>query len=377
MALLVLLQAYCQRHGVVLQCVTVNHGLRPEAVHEAATVARFCKELNVPHQTLVWAGWDGAGNVQAEARKARYRLMADWAREENLSGIALGHTRDDQAETVLMRLARGAGVDGLSAMSPRREQHGMTWLRPLLGTDRSDLRAFLVEEGIAWVDDPSNEDSRYERIKARQSWDALAPLGITPTALAQVAENMQSARAALAFQTRAAAETCIQTVLGAVRITPDAYRALPDEIARRLMLAVLAWLNSAVYAPRRRSLDAARQAVFEEGAATVDGCHMKIAGGSLWVFREYNAVKDFAAPLDESWDNRWRIKGPAKDGCRVAALGAAGLAACPDWRDLGVPREALLPTPAIWQGNDLIAAPLVNPRSEWCAYLTQPEISFF
>lgn len=131
MALLSLLHRLSAAAGTHLEAVTVDHGLRPEAAEEAVFVARYAGTLGLRHETLRWRGWDGQGNLQNAAREARYRLMADWAERRGLPCVALGHTADDQAETVLMRLARRAGVDGLSAMAPRSDRHGITWLRPL------------------------------------------------------------------------------------------------------------------------------------------------------------------------------------------------------------------------------------------------------
>ena len=116
-ALLCLMADWAAPREVRLAAATVDHGLRPEAAAEAAGVAALCGRLGLAHATLRWEGWDGRGNLMDAARRARRRLLADWAAEQGLAAVALAHTRDDQAETVLMRLARGAGVDGLSAMA--------------------------------------------------------------------------------------------------------------------------------------------------------------------------------------------------------------------------------------------------------------------
>lgn len=376
-ALLILLHDFCRRHSVSLYCATVDHRLRPQAKEEAAQVARLCAKLDVPHDILSWSGWEGTGNVQAAARAARYKLLASWATGLQVDQVALGHTLDDQAETVLMRLARGAGVDGLSAMAPRRAQHKVTWLRPLLATDRTGLQEYLRSKGVAWCDDPTNEDHRYDRIKMRNSWDVLAPLGITPAALAQVAENMGTAREALAQQTREAAESCAEVTAGAVRLSAAKFAALPDEIARRLVLSALSWVNSAVYAPRRRSLKAAMGALATEGSATVDGCHMRRIRDDIWIFREYNAVKDLTVPCGSLWDNRWRVQSAENvEGNRIAPLGETGLAACSDWRALNIPRDVLMVTPAVWNTDGLVAAPLVDRRSNWRVTLRVPQMRF-
>ena len=376
-ALLTLLHRFCAARGIELFCATVDHCLRAAAKDEAKSVAARCTALQVPHETLTWTDWDGKGNVQSVARQARYMLLADWAKRMQLDQVALGHTLDDQAETVLMRLARGAGVDGLSAMAKRRRQHGVMWLRPLLSVERSRLRDFLEIEGVTWSDDPSNENSRFDRIKIRQSWDALATLGITPAALAQVAQNMGSAREALSFQTQGAAAQCAEVKAGAVRISSSAFANLPEEIARRLILSALSWVNSAIYAPRSRSLRAAMHALTDNGSATLDGCHLRRVKDAIWIFREYNAVKDVVVPVGDIWDNRWIVQGAEMvNDYHVSALGETGLAACPAWRDSGLPRDVLLVTPAFWNDCALVAAPALESQSDWHVELTKPEMWF-
>jgi len=169
--------------GAPLAAVTVDHGLRPESAAEAREVARAAGALGLRHETLLWRGWDGHGNLQAAARDARHALIAEWARTEGRGTVLLGHTRDDQAETVLMALARAAGPDGLSAMQAACEARGVLWLRPLLGVGREELRAELRRRGAAWAEDASNADPRFERVRARRALRALAPVGIDAPAL--------------------------------------------------------------------------------------------------------------------------------------------------------------------------------------------------
>lgn len=376
-ALLVLLHRLSAEDGFDLSCVTVDHGLRPEAASEAQEVARLCAALAVPHRTLHWRGWDKTGNTQNAARMARYALMADWAQTQAISTILLGHTLDDQAETVVMRLARGAGVDGLSAMAGTRTAHGIVWSRPLLGISRAALRAFLRAEGIAWSEDPSNDDTKFERIKVRQILEVLAPLGIEPAGLAQVAQHMASAREALDMQTCATAKSIVSLAGGGLRITYDRFEALPPEIARRLILGALQWISGAPYAPRGRSLAIALQAVRDSGSATLDGCHLQRKNDALWVFREYKAVRDLSSRPDALWDGRWVISGPARTGQTVRALGETGLAECPKWREMGLPRALLRATPAIWDDRGLCAAPVAGNAGLWRAQVENGDSSFF
>ncbi|MEO0991213.1 MAG: tRNA lysidine(34) synthetase TilS, partial [Pseudomonadota bacterium] len=177
-----------------LFAVTVDHGLRPESASEAQSVGAFCREFGIAHDVVVWDEWAGRGNLQDAARQARKRLIGAWAKANGISHVATGHTLDDQAETVLLRLARGSGVDGLAAMAPQRVEARLTWHRPLLGARRTALRDYLSVNGIPWIDDPSNEDTRFDRVRVRQALAVLAPLGIEPEGLVATAARMARAR---------------------------------------------------------------------------------------------------------------------------------------------------------------------------------------
>ena len=179
MALLHMVAEIASRTGRAVCALTVDHRLRPEAAAEAAFVGRACKALGVPHEVLVWDHGAIVGNLMDAARDARYRMMADWARGRGIGFVLLGHTADDQAETFLMGLARSAGLDGLTGMRPHWQQGGVTFLRPLLGLSRAALRSYLQGKGQVWIDDPTNDNDRYTRVKARRALKALKPLGVT------------------------------------------------------------------------------------------------------------------------------------------------------------------------------------------------------
>ena len=178
-----------------IAAVTVDHGLRPQSRAEAESVARHCARLGVSHDILTWTDRPG-GNLQASARRGRRRLIADWA-QGRVGAVILGHTQDDQAETVLLNIARGSGVDGLAAMPRRLERDGIIWLRPLLDTPRAALRDMLRARGIDWVDDPSNDNPAFDRVRMRQAGPLLAELGLSTQTLAALADRMQMARAVL------------------------------------------------------------------------------------------------------------------------------------------------------------------------------------
>lgn len=360
-----------------LAAVTVDHRLRAESAAEAAGVARLCAGLGVPHAVLIWDAPAGPGNLSDRARRARYRLIGGWAAGQGIGAVALGHTADDQAETVLMRLARGSGVDGLSGMAPRRHAGGIDWLRPLLGARRADLRGYLKARGVPWVEDPSNEDAGFARVRARHALAALAPLGIDAAGLNATAARMAMARAALEVAAEALARSAARAEAGEVVIARGPLDAAPEETRLRLLAHALRWVAAADYRPRLDSLRAAARAIGDGHRHSLAGCLISPGRERIRIAREYQAVRGAIAAPGAAWDHRWRLIGPAVDGDVVRALGPEGLRLCPDWRATGRPHLSLIATPSVWRGDRLLAAPLAGFPAGWRADPLRPDDNFF
>ncbi|MEM9550305.1 MAG: tRNA lysidine(34) synthetase TilS [Pseudomonadota bacterium] len=362
---------------VTLFAATVDHGLRHESKDEAAFASEMATALGIEHTLLSWEGWDRTGNMQSAARNARYGLLTGWARKRNIPMLTLGHTADDQAETVLMRLGRSSGVTGLAAMSARSMRNGITLMRPLLGITRAELRKFLSDRQICWVDDPSNTDDRYDRIKARQALDVLQPLGISAEALSQVASQMQEAREALDWYTFLAARDFVSVDCGNILIEIRGFRTLPAEIARRLLQHAITWISGAKYPARRAAMLRAVDQVRRGETLTLGGVHGFRVDTHMWLCREFNAVRDHRAPANDLWDGRWRAEGPNPDAVELRVLGPEGLAMCETWRQAGRPRRAVIAVPGVWQGNTLLAAPAIGLAGEWTIDLAEGSEGFY
>src|SRR5256885_1496442 len=170
-SLALLLLAAAARPGLI-EAATVDHALRSESRAEAETVARLCERLGVPHAilTLEWEKKPETA-LQERARTERYRLLGAWAREKGLGALITGHHLDDQTETFLMRLARGAGVKGLAAMRRLVTVPGaqVALVRPLLGWRRAELEQLCADAGVTPVADPSNDDEQFERVRVRHA----------------------------------------------------------------------------------------------------------------------------------------------------------------------------------------------------------------
>ena len=373
LALLTLLNDWRATGGPDLHAVTVDHGLRPEAAEEARMVGSLCEGWTIPHTTLHWTGWDGTGNLPDAARRARYRLMAEWAVDKGIPAIAVAHTADDQAETFLMRLARAAGLDGLSAMAPLWQQGGVTFLRPVLNATREDLREVLRDRGITWADDPTNADPAYERVRARQVLETLAPLGIEAATLAEVAGNLADARGIVDTQVAFAARNVARIEAGDVLIDRTALARIEPEITRRLLQKAILWISGADYPPRGHALKRMMRTIDAGDSATLHGCRLITRAGTLRITREEKVVAGLTAPPGALWDGRWRLSGPEAEGAVVAALGENGLRHCPNRRDSALPAASLRASPAVWQGQTLLAAPLAGLENGWTAELVRRE----
>ncbi len=183
--------------GPKLIAVTVDHGLRKEAAREAREVKRLARELALPHRILRWTGDKPKTGVPAAARAARYRLLAQAAQSAGATHILTAHTRDDQAETLLMRLLRGSGIAGLSAMTRETEREGLVLARPFLEVPKSQLVATLRKAGVGFADDPTNRDTAFTRPRLRALLPALAAEGGDARNLARLAARLARANAAI------------------------------------------------------------------------------------------------------------------------------------------------------------------------------------
>ncbi len=280
------------RLGAAFVAATVDHGLRPGSAEEARGVAAACAGLGVPHETLRWDGWDGRGNLQAAARGARRRLLADWAGRQGAAGVLLAHTADDQAETVLLRLARGSGVDGLGGMAPLVLAHGTAFARPFLNLPREELRDWLRVRGVAWAEDPSNDDPRFDRARARAMMGHLAELGLTRERLVRTAGHMARARMVLDRLAAEEAERVATTEEGAL-LLPGALLAslASSDTSGRLLAAALMWVGGRPRRPRWEALRRLAASVSAGRVATLSGCRVSLEGDLVRIAPEPGRAK--------------------------------------------------------------------------------------
>ena len=238
----------------------VDHALRPESGREARKVLRWAETAGLRGYVLVRKGKTPRSDIESAARNARYRLIGEWATENGLKAIYVGHTRDDQAETFLLRLARGSGVDGLAAMRaispyPIGDFPALTLVRPLLAVERETLRDFLRGRRQAWLDDPMNDDPRFARVQIRKAWPALEAVGLSKGRIADAAAHLARARTALDAVSRAVLVRACRFDGEEALLDPTALTGAPRELGLRALATVLMAVSGTAYRPRFERLE--------------------------------------------------------------------------------------------------------------------------
>jgi tRNA(Ile)-lysidine synthase len=373
MALTLLADDWARSKGGKAMGLTVDHGLRADSRGEARKVAGWLHDRGIGHKTLVWSGGKPRSGVQAAARDARYALLEDWCRKRGILHLLLAHNLEDQAETFLLRLGRGSGVYGLSAMAEEEPRRGLRLLRPLLTVPRARLVVTLQAHGQVWVEDPSNRDEKYARVRARAVLAGLAPEGLEAARIADTARRLRRARAAIDGQVTG-------LLVAAVDVHPEGYalfdaaalRDAPEEVALRAFARLLMTISGNIYPPRLDALEAlygGLSAIARKGGRTLHGCRIvaaprafRGAGQTLIVVRELAAADapvTLVSRAEILWDGRFRVH--VRQVCAVGALGAKDWAAIRSGADTvlaeAIPAPARLTLPAFRDASGVVAVP--------------------
>jgi tRNA(Ile)-lysidine synthase len=261
-----------------------------------------------------------------------------------------------------MRLARGSGLDGLAAMQSVMLRDGITWLRPLLRSGRAELRALLQNRDQLWIDDPTNEDDRFERARTRKALAQLRKLGIDVPDISTTAQRLAQDRDYADAQTAQLARACVhQTQYGELLLSRQVFMLAPAVQQLRLLRAILHHFGGDTYLPRHAAVNRLLCAVQQGQAATLAGVQIVENGPVCSIFREYFAVaaQITAQTQPLSWDVHWTVWSPDAD-MTIGALGERGLRQCGP-RPKGLRANVALTLPAIWRGDELIAAAVLKP----------------
>ncbi len=351
--------------------LSVDHGLRSASRSDANDVIAEAHGRGMEAQLLRWTGRKPRSDVEAAARAARYRLLLGAAREFGASHLLLGHHLDDQAETLLLRLARGSGVFGLAAMRREIPVDGVTIFRPFLEMPRSRLAETVAVAGLIPVEDPMNTDPRFARARLRRIMPLAAANGIEPAGLAATARRLSAAAEAIdSAASDLIAEAVELDALAVAAIEPDALLAAPGEIRRRAVMRLLLAIGGDDYPPRHERLAALVDAMAAHGKGgrfkrTLAGAIVEWRNGRFAVYREIgrDGLPNVVAKPGYRgvWDGRFCIEvGPeAPSSLRLAALGEDGRKAIGAKAGRAA-AGALAALPALWRGTKLRAVPSLD-----------------
>lgn len=245
LALLLLADEWARGRGGKTIALTVDHGLRKESAQEAKQVAAWCKSLGIEHHSLKWTSAKPSSAIQAKAREVRYGLLTGWCKKNKVLHLLTAHHQNDQAETLLFRLARGSFLEGLACMPIVSLREGVRLIRPLLGVSKSSLERFLLERNQQWIEDPSNQNPHYTRNRIRNyvSDSAAAQAGA-------LASRLGAIRFQLEHRLAAAMVHAVNIYPGHAVLKIKAFKKLPAEQAIRLLSALLSTLGNLPMPPR-------------------------------------------------------------------------------------------------------------------------------
>lgn len=358
LALALLLYEWSRPFGGHITALSVDHGLRPEAAAEARFVARTLKPLGLAHRTLRWRGAKPVTNISAEARRARYDLLSRCCQRRGLLHLALGHHLDDQAETFLLRLGRGSGLDGLAAMSPIVELPALRLLRPLLDLPKARLEATLRARGLNWVEDPTNRDPAQARARLRELLPGLAREGLTADRLAAATRHLGRARAALECELACLLVRAVSLdSVGFAWIDPVPLVGAPTALGLRALARVLTTVGGAEYGPRLESLERLLGRISSglTAGVTLGGCRVLPRRGRLLVVREARNLP--VVRLDPGqkllWDGRFEIALDRSERRGAAVKLVLGPLDGAGWTEVraGVPAAVMARIPAPARGT--------------------------
>jgi tRNA(Ile)-lysidine synthase len=359
LALALLADDWVRARGGSLTALIVDHRLRAESQDEANHVAALLRRRGIDTEILSWSAAKPVTGISEAARLARYDLLQDRCRALGILHLLLGHQADDQAETVLLRLADASGPEGLAGMAGIVERAHLRLLRPLLGFGRDRLAATVLVQGLAWVDDPSNGNDDYARVVARQALQVD-----TRGALNEIADRSAALRRALDGRlARVAVDLVSADPRGFAWLDRAGFASLPETIARHLLARLVSTFGGRHYPARNTGLSRAGALLKDGRGAVAGGCRFILRGSRILICREAGAVSQsllIQPCLPMLWDRRYRLMPPAglNGDAVVEKLGQPGrLQALQNGlsalRSLPAPvGEAL---PGLWRDGRLVA----------------------
>lgn len=303
LALVLMMQEELAPLGKKIIALTVDHKLRPESKDEALYVGRIMKAYKIEHHILTWDGTKPKNGIEEAAREARYNLLANWCKNNDVQVLAVAHQALDQAETFFMRLQRGSGLDGLCGMRPLTSRQGLTIIRPLLSIMPEDLKKYLYNHKIEWVEDPSNQCDDFLRVRVRKFMPQLQEnLGIS---VQRMVETMATLQTTLDYlQNRVG-----QFIKNHVRVWDNAGYSfsvknlafMHEELLFRVLSSLIWNMGKANYKPESSEIKRLMWRLSEDDfkSCTLGGCEIIKQYEQIWIVPELKLKK---LPSKQDWD---------------------------------------------------------------------------
>ena len=294
---------------------SVDHGLRSESKAEVEFVKKICEMKGVKHFSLkpTMNISEVQGNLQDNARSARYQLLRNWAILNDLQCILIGHTLDDQEENLLIRFLRGSGVDGLASMENMVVRNEILWIRPLLKYRKEELRNYLRNNNYSWIDDPSNHDDKYQRVKIRKLLKQLKSNGLIAPNFVKTADHMlRSSKLSKEIAKHNSKTLLSFNDVGQITFEVEKFSQLFGDTQFRILSGIISWFSGKFYKPRFSQLENMHNKILNGKltGATLGGTVFKKENGTITVTRELASIEEYYLVKDEKfiWDNRWLIR---------------------------------------------------------------------
>lgn len=270
--------------GKKIVAVTVDHKLRKESADEAQFVSEVMRTKGIEHHILVWDGEKPKNGVEEAARRARYRLLIDFCKSRNIGFLATGHHLRDQAETFLLRLQRGSGVFGLSAILPISERGGIKIIRPQLDKTPDELKDYLRLKNVSWIEDPMNQDDDFARVRMRKFLPKLKEIGIDERRLAETAAVLAKSRAFLQGLIDEFVQNNVrwwdETV---VCFAWEKLKKLHEDVAVPMLGQLLQKVGKTDYAPEVDEIVRVLEKNADFKGCTLGNCELFLAAKRLWI----------------------------------------------------------------------------------------------
>lgn len=377
MALLYLLHRWSLVNKVALNALTVDHKLRSGSTAEAKQVGSWCAEMGVAHEILTWSDEKPTRRIQEVARRERYALLQNWCTRMGVAHLFVGHNRNDQAETFLLRMSRGSGPEGLSGMPLVNQRDMISVIRPLLNIERLRLEMTLRLAGRGWIDDPGNADDRFARVRVRHKVELLEGHGISVAAVAKTARICGKWRQKRECDMSAVASRSVTLYPeGFADIDRQELTKADYDTVLAVVSALLKLIGGRDFAPKRSRQAPLCRALVDPSknfVCTLGNCFIAAEGNRIRLWREFGTISDEASldgPSPVVWDGRFLVYFDPSKAPNEAFIGALGRAG---WEEIAgdvgakfrrIPGPVRYGFPAIWREKVILQVWHLDYRSK-------------